>query len=147
MIGEFVQCEERPWGLHIFRICSGLGRRKRRVYARQFDHSLTVCTGTGHVGTGSPSVGLAQMPRHDAAHSQPVVGRLHIGMKSLIASVSLILGLLPIGLGISTAQAQQAPTTVKKVPVHPTTSVAGKDLTGSIAPSATGRPVKAMDLP
>jgi hypothetical protein len=68
-------------------------------------------------------------------------------MKSLIASVSLILGLLPIGLGISTAQAQQAPTTVKKVPVHPTTSVAGKDLTGSIAPSATGRPVKAMDLP
>jgi hypothetical protein len=55
--------------------------------------------------------------------------------------------LLPIGLGISTAQAQQAPTTVKKVPVHPTTSVAGKDLTGSIAPSATGRPVKAMDLP
>src|ERR1039458_8224627 len=52
----------------------------------------------------------------------------HIGMKSLIASVSLILGLLPIGLGIGAAQAQQAPTTVKKVPVHPTTSVAGKDL-------------------
>ena len=49
-------------------------------------------------------------------------------MKSLIASVSLILGLLPIGLGIGAAQAQQAPTTVKKVPVHPTTSVAGKDL-------------------
>src|ERR1039458_5063223 len=52
----------------------------------------------------------------------------HIGMKSLIASVSLILGLLPIGLGIRADQAQQAPTTVKKVPVHPTTSVAGKDL-------------------
>ena len=42
-------------------------------------------------------------------------------MKFLIASVSLI-------LGIGAAQAQQASTTVKKVPVRSTTSVAGKDL-------------------
>jgi len=49
-------------------------------------------------------------------------------MKSLIASVSLVLGLLPTGFGIGAAHAQQTPTTVKKVPVHPTQSVAGKDL-------------------
>lgn len=49
-------------------------------------------------------------------------------MKSLIASVSLILGLLLIGFGISAAHGQQPPTTVKKVPVHPTQSVKGKDL-------------------
>jgi len=49
-------------------------------------------------------------------------------MKSLIASVSLILGLLLIGLGIGAAQTQQAPTTVKKVPVHATQAMAGKDL-------------------
>ena len=49
-------------------------------------------------------------------------------MKSIIASVSLILGLLPIGYGISAAHAQQQPTTVKTVPVHPTTAMAGKDL-------------------
>jgi mono/diheme cytochrome c family protein len=48
-------------------------------------------------------------------------------MKLLIASVSLILG-LPAGFGIAAAQTQTAPTTVKKVPVRPTTSVAGKDL-------------------
>jgi mono/diheme cytochrome c family protein len=44
-------------------------------------------------------------------------------MKSLVASVSLIAGLLPIGLG-----AAQAPSTVKKVPVHSTQSMSGKDL-------------------
>ena len=49
-------------------------------------------------------------------------------MKSLIASVSLILGLLLIGHGIGATQAQQAPPTVKKVPVHPTQAMAGKDL-------------------
>lgn len=49
-------------------------------------------------------------------------------MRFLIASVSLILGLLLIGLGISAAQAQQAPPTVKKVPVHATQAMAGKDL-------------------
>jgi mono/diheme cytochrome c family protein len=49
-------------------------------------------------------------------------------MKSLIASVSLILGLLLIGLGISAARAQQPPTVVKKVPVHSTQAMAGKDL-------------------
>ncbi|MGO4881467.1 MAG: c-type cytochrome [Bryobacteraceae bacterium] len=41
-------------------------------------------------------------------------------MKSLIASVSLVI--------VGIAAAQQPPTTVKKVPVHPTTSMAGKDL-------------------
>ncbi|MGA3041782.1 MAG: c-type cytochrome [Bryobacteraceae bacterium] len=49
-------------------------------------------------------------------------------MKSLIASVSLILGLLLIGLGVSAALAQQPPTVVKKVPVHATQAMAGKDL-------------------
>jgi mono/diheme cytochrome c family protein len=49
-------------------------------------------------------------------------------MKSLIASGSLILGLLLIALGISAAQAQQAPPAVKKVPVHATQAMAGKDL-------------------
>jgi mono/diheme cytochrome c family protein len=47
-------------------------------------------------------------------------------MKSLIASVSLILGLLPIGIGA--AHAQQPAPTMKKVPVHITQSMAGKDL-------------------
>jgi len=47
----------------------------------------------------------------------------HIGMKSLTASVTLI-----IGFGIGAAYAQQAPATVKTVPVHATQSVAGKDL-------------------
>ena len=49
-------------------------------------------------------------------------------MRFLIASVSLIFGWLLIGLGIGAAQTQQAPTTVKKVPVHPTHAMAGKDL-------------------
>ena len=49
-------------------------------------------------------------------------------MKSLITSLSLILGLLPIGFGVSTARAEQPPTTVKKVPVHPTQSVKGSEL-------------------
>jgi mono/diheme cytochrome c family protein len=49
-------------------------------------------------------------------------------MKHIIESVSLILGLLLIGLGISRAGAPQPPTTVKKVPVRETTSLAGKDL-------------------
>ena len=51
-----------------------------------------------------------------------------MGMKSLIASASVILGLLPIGLGIGAAQPQEAPPAVKKVPVHATQSLAGKDL-------------------
>jgi mono/diheme cytochrome c family protein len=52
----------------------------------------------------------------------------HMDMKSLIASVSLILGLLLAGVGIAAADAQQPPTTVKKVPVHPTQAMAGKEL-------------------
>jgi len=47
-------------------------------------------------------------------------------MKYLITSVSLISASLLIGIGA--AQAQQEPTTMKKVPVHHTNSIAGKDL-------------------
>jgi mono/diheme cytochrome c family protein len=49
-------------------------------------------------------------------------------MKYLIASVSLVLSLPLIGLGICAAQTAQAPTTVKKVRVRPTQAMAGKDL-------------------
>ena len=49
-------------------------------------------------------------------------------MKSLIASVSLILGLMLIDVGIGMARAQEAHTTVKKVPVGPTQAMSGKDL-------------------
>jgi mono/diheme cytochrome c family protein len=49
-------------------------------------------------------------------------------MKSLIASVSLFFGLLPAGLGVSAAQTSQPTATVKKVPVHATQSLKGKDL-------------------
>jgi mono/diheme cytochrome c family protein len=49
-------------------------------------------------------------------------------MKPVIASVGLIPSVLLIGLGISAAQAQQAPPTVKRVPVHATQTVSGKDL-------------------
>ena len=49
-------------------------------------------------------------------------------MKYLITSVSLIFGSLVTGLGSVAAQAQQTPTTVKKVPVHSTQAMAGKDL-------------------
>ncbi len=52
----------------------------------------------------------------------------YMGMKSLIASVSLILGLLLIGFGVSAAHAQQAPATMKKVPVRPTQAVSGKEM-------------------
>ncbi len=48
-------------------------------------------------------------------------------MKCLIASVSMILGLLTTGSGIGAALAQQTPT-VKKVPVHSTSSIDGKEL-------------------
>ncbi len=47
-------------------------------------------------------------------------------MKPKIASVNLILGLLLIGIGA--ALAQEPPTTMKKVPVHATQSITGKDL-------------------
>lgn len=48
-------------------------------------------------------------------------------MKSLIAPVSLVVGVL-IGPGISAARAQEPPATIKKVPVHTTQAMAGKDL-------------------
>lgn len=51
-----------------------------------------------------------------------------MGMKTLLASVSLILGLLLILAGIRVARAQQPPPTVKKVPVRSTQIMAGKDL-------------------
>jgi mono/diheme cytochrome c family protein len=35
---------------------------------------------------------------------------------------------LPLGVGVAAAQAQPAPATVKRVPVHITQSLAGKDL-------------------
>jgi mono/diheme cytochrome c family protein len=47
-----------------------------------------------------------------------------MGMKSLIASVNLIWAVLLIGPAI----AQEPPTTVKKVPVHPARTVSGKEL-------------------
>jgi len=49
-------------------------------------------------------------------------------MRSLIASVSLISGLLLVGFGLPAASAQQTSTTVKKVPVRSTQAMAGKDL-------------------
>ncbi len=49
-------------------------------------------------------------------------------MKSLSASVTLILTLLPIGFSCSTAKAQPAPASVKMVPVRPTQSLLGKDV-------------------
>lgn len=47
-------------------------------------------------------------------------------MNRLIASVSLILGLLLIGIGL--ARGQQSTAVMKKVPVHNTQAMAGKDL-------------------
>ena len=52
----------------------------------------------------------------------------HIAMKSLIASVNLLLSLLLIGLASGTARAQPAPASVKMVPVRPTQSLLGKDV-------------------
>jgi mono/diheme cytochrome c family protein len=53
----------------------------------------------------------------------------HMGMRYIIASVSLILGLLLVALGISVARADDsAKTTVKKVPVHETTAMNGQEL-------------------
>jgi len=49
-------------------------------------------------------------------------------MRSLVTSASLIVALLLMSFGIGAAQAQQASTTVKKVPVRPTQAMAGKDL-------------------
>jgi mono/diheme cytochrome c family protein len=49
-------------------------------------------------------------------------------MKHIITSASLILGLLLMGIGIRAALAQETPTTMKKVPVHSTQSITGKDL-------------------
>ncbi|MGD0361222.1 MAG: c-type cytochrome [Bryobacteraceae bacterium] len=49
-------------------------------------------------------------------------------MKSLIASVNLLLSLLLIGLASGTARAQPAPASVKMVPVRPTQSLLGKDV-------------------
>jgi len=51
----------------------------------------------------------------------------HRSMRYIIASVSLILGLLLVAVGIGQAADQPAPT-VKKVPVHVTTSMKGQDL-------------------
>ncbi len=48
-------------------------------------------------------------------------------MKKLTMSVNLILGSLLVAFGVSALRAEQPPT-VKKVPIQPTTSVAGKDL-------------------
>ena len=45
-----------------------------------------------------------------------------MGMKSLIASACLVLGLLPM------VRAQEPPASIKKVPVHTTQAMAGKDL-------------------
>jgi mono/diheme cytochrome c family protein len=47
-------------------------------------------------------------------------------MKYIIISASLILGLLLIAMGLRAAE--EPATTVKKVPVHATTAMAGKDL-------------------
>lgn len=47
-----------------------------------------------------------------------------MGMKSLIASVGLICAVLLIGPAV----AQEPPTTVKMVPVHPAQTVSGKEL-------------------
>jgi mono/diheme cytochrome c family protein len=45
-----------------------------------------------------------------------------------MASVSLVLGLPLLGLGVGAAQTAPPPATVKKVPVRPTQAMSGKDL-------------------
>jgi len=49
-------------------------------------------------------------------------------MRRIIIPGSLLLGLLVAGLTCGAARAQEPPKTVKKVPVHSTQAISGKDL-------------------
>jgi mono/diheme cytochrome c family protein len=51
----------------------------------------------------------------------------HVGMKTIIASVSLLLGLGLIGLGL-TANGSEPPKTLKVVPAHASTAITGQAL-------------------
>ena len=63
-------------------------------------------------------------------HPLPLWGDMqyHVAMKTIIASVSLILGIALIVLGLSAALADEPAKTVKKVAVQPTTAVAGQEV-------------------